>query len=166
SSDLYWRRDRAGIREMPALETLALRPFRFGKRSVGWIHGYRHAALPLHDHERSANAAAVLVELHDPREGIGRRAALELHLVDLFVDRDLVGVACALKRLLENPRVAIAGKSVLSNPRLTGLLLVKVADAFLALEPPVGNDKHHAFQEIGRHVFYDLWRAHMRTVAD
>ena len=86
------------------------------------------------DHEGviGADATACRVELHAPRERIGRLTGLEIELVDLLVHFSPVGDARALQRLLDNPGVTVACEAILGDPRLARLLLVEISDALLA----------------------------------
>src|SRR5579872_1537971 len=68
--------------------TSALRPFGFGGGAIDRIDRDRNAVLPLHDHERRADAMAGLIELHLAGKDHCGGARVELHRMDRLGDLD------------------------------------------------------------------------------
>src|ERR1700745_2928956 len=87
------------------------------------INRDRHALLPLEDHERRVDPAALVVELDAVAGEEFGRAFARVHRADRFRDLAPGGDARLFHRLFEDPDVAIGAQAILGEPWLTGLLL-------------------------------------------
>src|SRR5581483_1882198 len=146
--------------------TSALRPFRFGGGAIDRIDRDGNAVLPLHDHERRADAMARGVELHLAGKCHRGRAGVEFRLMHHLGHLDLVGLADLFQRILEDPDVAVAVERVLGHPGFTGALLERIEDLLLALQAPVRHDEDVSFEQIRRDALEHLRRAVGAAAAD
>src|SRR6202030_4219955 len=101
---------------------LSHRPLRLHGARALRIDRDRHAFLPLENHQRRVDPAALVVELDVIAGEEFGRAFARVHGADRLGHLALVADAGLLHRLLENPHVAVGAQDVLGEPWLAGAL--------------------------------------------
>src|SRR5205807_6689612 len=98
--------------------------------------GDRHALLPLKDHERRVDPAALVVELDVIAGEEFGRAFARVHGADRLGHLALVGDAGLLHRPLADPHVAVGTQAVPGEPWLAGAFLDPLDEIALAVVAP------------------------------
>src|SRR6516162_7608474 len=142
------------------------RPARLGAARPLRVDRNWHALLPLEDHQRRVDTAALFIELDVvPGEVLGRALA-RVHGPDCLGDLAAIGKTRLFDRFFEDPHVTIRAQAVLGEPRLTGALLELVDELTLTLVAPIGDGDQDAFEHVGARDLEQLGGAKMRAVAD
>src|SRR5262249_12216292 len=126
----------------------------------------RDSLLPLVDHKRRVDAAALAVELDVVAGEVPGPALGCVHgpngLRDLLAGRK----TRLFDRLLQDPHVPIGAQAILGEPRLAGALLELVDKLALAVVAPIGYGDECSFERVGACDLEQLWSAKMRAIAD